>query len=148
MREDLVALIQPLTEALGFELWGIEYRPYGRGRSLLRVYIAHENGIGVDDCEAVSRQISRTFDVEDPIRGEYILEVSSPGMYPQLFTPSHFQTFCGERIQVKTHQALNERKNFKGKLLSVNEDSITLEEADTSVNIHFENIAKATVVGD
>src|SRR5690554_6342897 len=71
-------MIEPVVTAMGFELWGIDYQSQGK-HSRLVIYIDHENGISVDDCADISRQVSAVFDVEDPIRGEYRLEVSSPG---------------------------------------------------------------------
>lgn len=146
MYQDLLTLIQPIVESLGFELWGLEYKSQTQGRALLRVYIANESGILVEDCEAVSRQISRVFDVEDPIRGEYTLEVSSPGMDPFLFYPDQYRLFCGEIIEVKLHQPQAAQKNFKGKLVAVDEDSIEMEDRGSMAKIRFENIKKARVV--
>ena len=74
--QKLQDLLAPVIEALGFQCWGVEYLSQGR-HSTLRVFIEHEQGIGVDDCEVVSRQLSAVLDVEDPISGEYVLEVSS-----------------------------------------------------------------------
>ena len=77
--EHLRTLIEPIVEGLGYGCWGIEYHPHPR-HGLLRVYIDSANGILVDDCSKVSHQISGVLDVEDPIQGNYQLEVSSPGM--------------------------------------------------------------------
>ena len=146
MRADLLALIQPIVESFGLTLWGIEFKSGSHGRGLLRVYINHEDGIHVDDCEKVSKQLSRVMDVEDPIRGEYVLEVSSPGLNPTLFFKEQYLGFCGERLQVKTHLALDGRKNFKGQLIKVLEDSIEIRDDDTAFEIRFDNIAKANVI--
>ncbi len=145
MRQDLLALIEPIVASLGFALWGIEYKSTRQG-SVLRVFIDHENGVAIEDCENVSRQLSRVLDVEDPIPEEYVLEVSSPGLNPTLFFNTQYANFCGEVLQVKTHTAIEGQKNFKGELKKVYEDSIELEDHDRIVRIYFEDIAKASVV--
>ncbi|MDP7118659.1 MAG: ribosome maturation factor RimP, partial [Acidimicrobiales bacterium] len=76
MADKVFALINPVVRDMGYELLGLEYAPSGK-RSVLRVYIDSDNGIGVNDCESVSRQVSAIMDVEDPISGQYNLEISS-----------------------------------------------------------------------
>ncbi len=93
-------LLQPVVEALGCELWGLELQSGGK-RKLLRIYIDKEDGIGVEDCERVSRQSSSILDVEDAINGEYVLEVSSPGMDRPLYELAHYEKFKGENITLK-----------------------------------------------
>ena len=103
----ITELLAPPVEALGLELLGIEYLPMPGG-SLLRLYIDRPGaeagaemdgeGVTVDDCEAVSREVSAQLDVEDPISGNYTLEVSSPGLDRPLFTPAHFERFTGEVV--------------------------------------------------
>ena len=98
--EQLQALLAPVVEALGYECWGLEYMSQGR-HSLLRIYIDHANGVLVEDCEKVSRQVSGVLDVEDPISSEYTLEVSSPGMDRPLFTLELFAKHAGELVKIK-----------------------------------------------
>ena len=88
-------LLRPVIADLGYVCWGIEYQRQGRG-ALLRVYIDSEAGIDLEDCEQVSRRLSGILDVEDPIAGEYLLEVSSPGLDRLLFTRAHYEQFIGE----------------------------------------------------
>jgi ribosome maturation factor RimP len=88
--EQLNKLIQPVVEALGFDFWGLEYISQGKN-SVLRVFIDKEEGISVDDCAVVSRQVSGIMDVEDPITSEYNLEVSSPGLDCPIFTLEQFK---------------------------------------------------------
>ena len=94
-------LIRPAVVALGYELWACEYIPQGK-YSLLRIYIDSEQGITLDDCEKVSGQISAILDVEDPIHGQYTLEVSSPGLDRPLYTAEHYQRYIGQMIKLKT----------------------------------------------
>ena len=122
----IVELIQPTVEALGVELWGVEYLIQGK-YSVLRVYIDRpDEGVTIDDCERVSRQISGIFDVEDPIPGEYTLEVSSPGMDRPLFHLEQFARFAGEPASVRLRTPVEGRRKFKGVIQSVSDDSVTL----------------------
>ncbi|MCB1648467.1 MAG: ribosome maturation factor RimP [Gammaproteobacteria bacterium] len=122
----IVELIQPTVEALGVELWGVEYLIQGK-YSVLRVYIDRQDeGVTIDDCERVSRQVSGILDVEDPIPGEYTLEVSSPGMDRPLFHLEQFARFAGEPASVRLRTPVEGRRKFKGVIQSVSDDSVTL----------------------
>ena len=144
MRSDLYELIAPVVEAAGFDCWGVEFRSSGRG--LLRVYIDHENGVRVEDCEKISRELSRLLDVEDPIRGEYVLEVSSPGVNRRLFFIEQYPHFCGEVIEIKTQRLLNGRKNFKGILVDVVAEVVHVKETAVLYTIPFNEILTAHIV--
>ena len=121
----IAELIAPTVEALGLILWGIELQQQGK-YSLLRVYIEHEEGIGIEDCEKVSRQVSALLDVDVPITGEYTLEVSSPGMDRPLFTAEQFALYVGEKVNVRLRSALQGRRRFKGVIKKVVDDRIGL----------------------
>ena len=108
-------MIEPTVKAMGFALWGVEYISQGR-HSVLRVYIERDSGITVDHCAAVSSQISAIFDVEDPITGEYTLEVSSPGMDRRLFTLEQFSAYVGEVVDLQLRNPFDGRRKFKGVL--------------------------------
>jgi len=97
LRDTLVTLVRPVVEDLGYELWELEYSP-GRGNGLLRLYIDAPAGIAIDDCERVSRAVSALLDAEDPVPGQYTLEVSSPGLERPLRTPEHFAPYAGEKV--------------------------------------------------
>ena len=120
--EQLQALLAPVVEALGYECWGLEFLSQGR-HSLLRVYIDKADGILIEDCETVSRQVSGVLDVEDPISGEYTLEVSSPGMDRPLFTLEQFARYVGEQVKIKLRVPFERRRNFQGVLRGVEERS-------------------------
>ena len=142
----LEQMIRPAVEALGFELVGIEQVSQGR-HSMLRIYIDHEDGIIVDQCAEVSRQVSAVLDVEDPIHGEYTLEVSSPGVERPLFTLEQFANFIGQRVDVRLHMPVEGRRHFKGELLSVEGDDITLELGDDeSLTCSMDDIDKAKLI--
>lgn len=139
-------LIQPVVEGLGYEFVGAEFLPQGK-HSLLRVYIdKEETGISVDDCERVSRQISGVFDVEDPIAGQYALEISSPGVDRPLFKVEDFARFIGEQVSLKLSVAQKGRKNFKGFVRGLENDVITLEVDGEMHQIVFDDIDQARLV--
>ena len=144
-QEQLAHIITPAVEAVGYVLWGIEYLPQGK-HAILRVYIDHENGITVDDCEVASKQVSAVLDVEDPITTNYTLEVSSPGLDRPLFTPEQFRFYCGDIIHCRVTPPINHRRKFTGELLSVEAEQIVMKVDDQPVNIPFNQIDKAHVV--
>jgi ribosome maturation factor RimP len=145
VHDQLQAIIAPAIEALGFELLGIEYLAQGR-HSLLRLYIDSESGIDVDDCATVSHQVSAVLDVEDPIHGEYTLEVSSPGLDRPLFSLEHYQRFLGEMVKLRLHMAVEGRRKFTGLLKAAEGDEICVEVDGEEYHIPIDNIEKANLV--
>jgi ribosome maturation factor RimP len=128
--EQLNKLIQPIVEALGFDFWGLEYISQGKN-SVLRVFIDKEEGISVDDCAVVSRQVSGIMDVEDPITSDYNLEVSSPGLDCPIFTLEQFKGFVGELVEVKLRYAYEGRRKFKGQLVGIEDDEDIVVHVDS-----------------
>ena len=126
LRDTLAALLTPLIEGLGYELWELEYSP-GRGNAFLRLYLDAEAGITIEDCERVSRAVSELLDAEDPIPGQYTLEVSSPGLERPLRTARHFARFVGETVSVETVQAVEGRRRFKGALTAASAEAVEIE---------------------
>lgn len=143
--ERLDALIAPVVTGLGYQLWGVEYASQGRHTSL-RIFIDAEVGIGVDDCAAVSRQIGGVFDVEDPIAGEYTLEVSSPGMDRPLFTLAQYQQYVGHQVQVRLRTPFEGRRRFNGLLKGVEEEDVVIEVDKHEYLLPIDSIDKANVV--
>ncbi|RTE64671.1 ribosome maturation factor RimP [Amphritea opalescens] len=141
----LQELIEPSVVALGYQLWGIEMVSQGR-HSMLRIYIDAENGIGVDDCANVSRQVSGILDVEDPISGEYTLEVSSPGMDRPLFTLEQYKAFVGHVLQVKLRMPFDGRRRFKGVLKGFEDEDIVLVVDQEEYLLPIDHIDKANIV--
>ncbi len=143
--EQIAELIAPTVEALGLELWGIELQQQGK-YSLLRIYIENrEDGVGIEDCEKVSRQVSALLDVEDPISGEYTLEVSSPGMDRPLFTAEQFGLYVGETVNIRLRTAMQGRRKFKGVIERVNEGVVDLLVDGESVAIQLTDLDKANI---
>ena len=145
--DKVLSIINPSIEDLGYELLGIEYVPSGK-HSILRLYIDSEDGIGVDDCEIVSRQVSAIMDVEDPITGQYNLEVSSPGIERPLFVVSHYMRFLGHDVRLRTFRPIEGRRNFTGAIGSVSEKSNSLELVTElgPVTLDLDLIEKANLV--
>ena len=140
-------LLQPLVEDLGYEFIGLEYNPNPK-HSLLRIYIDHENGVGIQDCETVSRETAALLDVKDPIRSHYNLEVSSPGLDRPLFTPAHFSEFTGSEVQINLFAPQDGRRKFSGPILSAGESSVSIEQDGSEVTLDYDNIAKAKLIPD
>ncbi len=145
--EHLHRLLQPVVEMLGYEPVGIEYFPSGH-QHILRVYIDKEEGITLEDCEQVSHQVSALLDVEDPIRGRYTLEVSSPGLDRPLFTPEHFARFRGRRVKVRLMAARNGRRNYKGLLQGMDDGKVRLEVDGEELRLPLKDIERARLVPD
>ncbi|QJR82366.1 ribosome maturation factor RimP [Alteromonas pelagimontana] len=145
LEEKLTTMLEPGVEALGFELVGVEFVRAGK-HSILRVFIDHEDGITVDDCAEVSYQASAILDVEDPISTEYNLEVSSPGMDRPLFKEKHYEEVIGQIVQVKLSMPMDNRRNFKGKLLTCENGTISIEVDGQQFQLAVANIEKGNVV--
>ncbi len=143
--EQISAMLEPVVRALGFELWGVEHYS-GSTPVLLRIYIDHPDGINVDDCSAVSDQVSAVLDVEEPIRGEYTLEVSSPGIERPLFTPAHYRQYAGGEVKVRLAWPEHGRRNFRGRLLSVSDSGIEVEVDGVAYALPFGAIARARLL--
>lgn len=126
LRDTLAALLAPVVEALGYELWELEYSA-GRGNGMLRLYIDAAAGITLDDCERVSRAVSERLDAADPIPGQYTLEVSSPGLERPLRSAAHFARFVGEAVSVETVQPVEGRRRFRGRLAAAGAETVELE---------------------
>lgn len=142
---DMIAdLLRPTVTALGLELWGIEHLVRGRS-SLLRVYIDSDNGITIDDCEKVSRQISGILDVEDPLPDEYTLEVSSPGFDRPLFSFEQCVRFVGEVVSLRLRTPLNGRRKFKGVLEKAADEVLVLTVDGSLHEIPWQQVEKANV---
>lgn len=141
---ELADLLRATIEAMGFDLWGLEYRAQGK-QSLFRIYIDRETGVQVDDCASVSRQVSGILDVEDPIQGEYNLEVSSPGIDRLLFSVEQYQQYIGEWIEVKLRIPFEGRKNFSGTLVGIEDQDVVVRIGDDEYVLPFDSIDKAKV---
>ena len=145
--QKLNELLQPLVEDLGYEFVGLEHNSNPK-HSVLRIYIDHENGVGIEDCETVSRETAALLDVKDPIRSQYNLEVSSPGLDRPLFTTAHYRQFEGCLAQVNLFAPQDGRRKFSGPILGADETSVRIEQDGSEVTLDLSNVVKARLVPD
>ncbi|HQU16388.1 MAG: ribosome maturation factor RimP [Gammaproteobacteria bacterium] len=142
---DLQQLLEPVVGTMGYELLGVEVHPHGGG-TLLRLYIDQTTGITLRDCQRVSEQVSGVLDVEEPIVGHYVLEVSSPGVDRPLFNAPQFARHAGSRVRIQVEAALDGRRKFTGRLLGMRDDQVVIEEDGNEIGIPLEQIEKARLV--
>jgi ribosome maturation factor RimP len=152
MRDALMRLLEPPIEALGFDVVDIEFAQAGRG-GVLRIFIdrrAQDSGLGitVDDCANVSHAVSQVLETQDPIKGHYTLEVSSPGFDRILRTRAHFERFVGARIFAELKVPIDGRRRFVGELKSIAGDTIVVEVDGKAHSLPLERIQKARLRPD
>ena len=143
--DELLKLLEPAVERLGYELADLEVRLGGKG-GLIRVFIDKPEGIDLDDCEKVSLAVSALLDVEDPVPGNYNLEVSSPGLDRKLTKVEHFQRFAGETVKVQMRFPLEGRRRFRGTLVSSDDENIVVEVDGESLSLPLKTIDTARLV--
>lgn len=144
-RADLRKLLEPGVSAMGFELVDVEMAGSHHSPTL-RVYIDSPRGVNVDDCARVSRQLSALLDVEDPLPGQYTLEVSSPGLDRPLVKAEDFRRFVGETVKVKMQQPVLGRRNFSGRLVEVAADHVVVEVDKEIFSLAFDDMERARLV--
>jgi len=161
---DIAAMLAPTVQSLGLELLGVDYLP-APGGATLRLYIdvpqietqggggladgAEPRNVGIDDCEAVSREVSARLDVEDPISGHYTLEVSSPGVDRPLFAASHFARFAGQKAKIDLKLPQDGRRRLTGRIVAVEDESRIVFDLDGArFVVALDNIDKARLVPD
>jgi ribosome maturation factor RimP len=145
-------LLAPTVSSLGLELLGVEYLP-GSGNAVLRLYIDVPAGedaraVTIEDCEAVSREVSAQLDVEDPISVHYTLEVSSPGLDRPLFGAAQFARFAGESAKVTLRLPQDGRRRLTGRIARVDGGMVTFDVDGTDITVAADNIDKARLVPD
>jgi len=145
-QQQLTELLEPSVVSLGLVLWAIEI--VGRAnRSTLRLVIDHpDRQVTVEDCEAVSRQVSRILDVEDPLPERYTLEVSSPGIERVLHKLEHFEQFVGYQAKVKLKVSFEGRKNYSGVIAGVENQAVLLQQGETEYEFPAEHIERGQLV--
>ena len=143
---EIYEMVNPIAEELNYDIYHIEYVKEN-GEFYLRIYIEKDGGITLSDCEALSRRVSDLMDEKDPIKDPYFLEVSSPGLNRTLFTEEHYKRFIGREVMVKFTKSVDGKKNIKGILKEVNEDSIVVE-AENLMNIPKDKIKSANIEGE
>lgn len=145
---ELMELLAPTVQSLGLELLGIEFSP-AVGNALVRLYIdAPGRPVGIEDCEAVSREVSANLDVNDPIASQYTLEVSSPGIDRPLFTLAHFAAQMGELVKVSLNLPQDGRRRLQGRVRAVTDGNVILDVDGREFSVAIGNVDKARLVPD
>lgn len=142
----VVSVVEPVVSGLGYELVGAEFGQAENGQTL-RVYIDKPEGIVMEDCATVSRQLNAVLDVEDTIKSAYLLEVSSPGVDRPLFTEAHFSAQVGEQIRVRMADAVDGRRNFKGQLVAVENAHAVVEVDGIDYQLPVTDVEQAHLIG-
>jgi ribosome maturation factor RimP len=144
--QKVAGLVRPLAESLcateGLELVHVEYQREANGR-ILRLYIDRPDGVNLNDCVGVSRQMADILDVNLEDIGPYSLEVTSPGPKRPLVKHEDFEKFKGNRIKIKTSRALNGQKNFAGILMGISGEQVNLQIGEETIVIPYQDISKA-----
>ncbi len=141
----VIKLVEPVLENEGYELVDLECQNEHTGW-VLRLFIDKKGGVNIDDCAGINRELGNILDVEDVITFKYRLEVSSPGLSRPLRKQKHFEKVIGEQVKVQTFELVDGAKNFKAKLVSVNNGTITLDNGVKQYTVDLENIKKASLI--
>ncbi len=142
---ELETLLSPTVTAMGLRMWGVEYLGQGR-HAVLRVYIDRDDGVTIEDCEQVSKQVSELLDVEDALTASYTLEVSSPGMDRLLFKPEQYAESIGEIVDVRLNYPFEGRRRVIGSLTGLTNDEVVVRADDFEYLIPLSNVARARIV--
>ncbi len=146
LHQKLWTLIQPLVQGMGLELWGLELPSAPRGGTF-RVYIDSPQGVSVEQCAELSRQLNYLLDVQDPFPGSYTLEVSSPGLDRPFFHPSQMEPYQGQEVRLKLKEQIQGQSKWKGKLLYCSQEQVFLEhESGQEIEIPWAGVKKANLV--
>ncbi|MFO8192303.1 MAG: ribosome maturation factor RimP [Bacillota bacterium] len=144
MKAKLIEMIEPFLDKMGFELVDLNYLPGRSGK--LQLYIDCEGGITIDHCELVSREVSDFIDYKDPIDHSYTLEISSPGLERPLRKKEHFNRYVGEKVKLRTAEAVEGRNKFSGLLQGIEDNIVAIMVEDGTVfKIPFTAISKANL---
>ncbi len=141
----LTELLQGALAVYGYELWGYELNSF-EGNSRLQVYIETPQGVTLDDCERASRQIGAVLDVEDVMKGKYLLEVSSPGLTRALFTVEQYKRYIGQPVKIKISIGGEGRRTYRGELAEVTSEAVSLIVEGETIVLPFGEIEKANLV--
>ncbi|MFT4582252.1 MAG: ribosome maturation factor RimP [Gammaproteobacteria bacterium] len=138
----LTTLLEPTVSGLGYELLGVE-RQSTAGGTLIRLYIDSDEGVVVDDCAIVSRQVGDVLEVEEAVSGAYTLEVSSPGLDRPLFTPAQYRVFVGSHVKVRLRTIVNGRRRLAGLLAAVTDEYLTISIGEDDIDVPYNVVERA-----
>lgn len=140
-------LARPIVDELGLYLWDVRFEKEGADW-YLRIIIDSNDGISCDDCEAVSRPLSKLLDETDPIEQAYYLEVSSPGVERELRKPEHFEVCIGDTVRVKLIRPINGEREFIGELVKYENNVLTIRQAEEEKSFAFSDCAFVKLYDD
>jgi ribosome maturation factor RimP len=156
VEEQVRAIVDRVAASQGLEVWDVELRGTGGKSRMLRVFIDKPEGVTHQDCENVSREVSTILDIEDPIKGSYVLEVSSPGLDRKLRGPADYERFRGSLLKLQTLEPVNGTRTYEGRLQNFDGSRLMLElppkgkgkkqEPGGTIEIELANVAKANLV--
>jgi ribosome maturation factor RimP len=140
-------LTTPLCQARDLEIWGIDLLFGAGGRhKIVRVYLDSAQGVGIDECAEVSRSLSLALDVEDIVPGAFTLEVSSPGLERPFFSLEQMAMYIGQSVRIRLEKPLDDRKNFKGRLLAIDPPRFSLSDDSDTFTLNWDDVGKANLV--
>ena len=145
VNEKIALIAADVAEKNGLEL--VQAQIAGTGRSLtIRVFIDKPNGVTHEDCSLVSRELGDILDADDFIASSYLLEVSSPGLERELYSLQDFKKFAGSLAKIKTSQAVEGQKNFRGRIKAVEDEEIVFDDKTKgAVRFGFGIVVKANL---
>ncbi|WP_035244161.1 ribosome maturation factor RimP [Desulfonatronovibrio hydrogenovorans] len=148
-KEKIIQLAETNSRILGLELWGVEYFPGPGGKKgIVRIFVDSDQGVSIDECAELSRQISVVLDVEDIVPGSYTLEVSSPGIDRIFFHPFQMEKFIGQKLKVTLNQPRQGRKNYSGSLIKVEKNRLVIQsESGDSWDFDWDDAEKIRLTG-
>lgn len=143
--EELDDIVRPEVEGLGYTLWGISMSS-GGGKKKVLIFIDGPDGVTIDACAQVSRQVGLVLEMEDIIPGAYTLEVSSPGLERRFFNVGQMAAYAGQTIDVKLWQARDGKRNYSGTLADTHDDSFDLDTDEGRSTFHWDDVKQARLV--
>jgi len=142
LKEQILKLIDPIIISMKYELWGLNIGQQNNSIKLT-LYIDSKSGINIDDCEKVSNQVTHILDIENICNGDYILEVSSPGLDRVLMTKEHFAKYINKKVKLKLKWLVKNRKNIVGMIKDVNNNFVVINDKNDIYEIEYDSIDNA-----
>tara|TARA_B100001758_G_C18414192_1_gene618156 strand:- start:2708 stop:3148 length:441 start_codon:yes stop_codon:yes gene_type:complete len=142
LKEQILKLIDPIIISMKYELWGLNIGQQNNSLKLT-IYIDSKSGININDCEKVSNQVTHILDIENICNGDYILEVSSPGLDRVLMTKEHFAKYINKKVKLKLKWLVKNRKNIVGMIKDVNDNFVVINDKTDIYEIEYDSIDNA-----
>jgi len=142
LKEQILKLIDPIIISMKYELWGLNIGQQNNSLKLT-LYIDSKSGININDCEKVSNQVTHILDIENICNGDYILEVSSPGLDRVLMTKEHFAKYINKKVKLKLKWLVKNRKNIVGMIKDVNNNFVVINDKNDIYEIEYDSIDNA-----